>query len=239
MNFSKIVNTTKSITIKIGPIDEVISESKKDNEQIDPKLNYVLLAKLNVGNFQTTFDYTENKDLTKIKLNSSDKECLYIHAREKEDKNKHKKCNHYFVTNNDSIIKPECLITYKFEDVIKCQRCNLEKELKYCLNDDIYLCNECDDDIHIHGKNSTALKNHKRIPYCEYSVIHHNICKYHDKPYEIYCPECEELYCIKCQTTDYHSFIHDKNTKMIYINNQSSLLDEITVKQNTVILCIY
>jgi hypothetical protein len=241
MNFSKVINLTKSITIKIGPIEDSLSDHKKENllnEHSETKINYVILANLNVGNFQTTFDYENlpERDLSKIKLNSTDKECFFIHRKENEDNNK--KYNDYFVTNNDSIIKPECLISYKYDDVKNCQKCKEIKELIYCLNDDIYLCNECDDNIHKNGKNSNTLKNHKRIPYCEYSIIHHNICKIlnHDKPYEIYCPECEELYCIKCQSTDIHSFIHDKNTKMIYINNHASLIDEILIKQNTVII---
>lgn len=240
MNFSKVVNMQKSITIKIGPIEDNIFDYRKDNSisnHLETKTNHVILANIKVGNFQTTFDYDNlsEKDLTKIKLNSTEKECLFVHRKVSEEKDK--KCNYYFITNNDSIIKPECLISYKNDDLTdsKCQKCNeINKELKYCLNDDIYLCIDCDEIIHNTGKIFNALKKHKRIPYSEYSVIHHNICKIpnHDKPYEIYCPECEELFCIKCQSSDIHSFTHDKNTKMIYINE--TLIDEIFMKQNTV-----
>ena len=115
----------------------------------------------------------------------------------------------------------------------QCKKCNEKnKELFYCLNDDIYLCQKCDVDVHENNnKVSNALKKHRRIRFSEYELLHTNICKIHEKPYEIYCPECEEIFCIKCRSTEIHSFNHDKS-EMIYLN--SSLLEEISMKQTAV-----
>ncbi len=230
---------------KIGPLFEDKSTQEKREKENTNGIFYAVLANLKVGNFQTYFD-NENpeKEIDKSKLLFSEKECYYIHKKSNDEYNTdnnylNKKLNYYFVTTNDLVVKPECLITFKYDNFnnFTCSNCKeIGKDLKFCLNDKLYFCEKCDEAIH-NGSNKTnynALKKHKRISNMDFTVTHDSICTYadHDKPYEIYCSECEELYCITCLGTDVHINHVDKKQSIIYIND--GLLDRITMEQNLV-----
>lgn len=108
--------------------------------------------------------------------------------------------------------------------------------MKFCLNDNLYFCAKCDDDIHNNSKlGFNALKKHKRISNLNSSIMHNNICEIenHDKPYEIYCTSCEELFCIKCLGTEIHNFNHENGNKsIVHINDK--LIQRVGLEQSKV-----
>lgn len=238
LSLAKFVNSSKPLIFKVGPLNEGLNEKKESNN------NYALLVYVKVGDFQTFFDNDDpTKEIDKSKINLSDKECVFIHRKFNDDfdtdKNiANKKLSYWFATNNDSLIKPDCLIKYEVENIDDktCKNCkSLSNDLKYCINDDIYLCLKCDEEIHNGTKVAfNSLKKHKRISSMQFSILHQNICLYdnHEKPYEIYCEECEELFCIKCLSNNVHNINHERKSSIIYIND--GLLDKIFIEQDRV-----
>jgi len=218
-------------------------QEKKDN-QYPNGICYALLAFVKVGKFQTYFDLDDpEKEIDKTKLIFTEKECYYIHSKNSDEFNTdnnhlNKKLNYYFITTNDAIVKPDCLIAFKYDDYNNstCSKCKLQNAtLKYCLNDKLYFCPKCDEELHNGNKLTfNSLKKHKRISNIDFTVTHDSVCTFadHDKPYEIYCSECEELFCITCLANDLHINHGDKKQSIIYLND--GLLEKILMEQNLV-----
>ncbi len=237
------MSTTKPMIFKIGPLTEQIIE-KKDNYYPNG-ICYVVLAYIKVGNFQTFFDLDDpEKEIDRSKLSYlNEKECFFIHKKNNDEFNTdnnylNKNLDYYFVNTNENLVKPDCLIAFKYDnnnDGI-CSSCKtVNSSLKYCLNDKLYLCLKCDEEIHNPSISFNTVKKHKRI-YIDFTIFHDNICTLndHDKPYEVYCTECDELFCITCLGTEVHNFAHvNKKQSIVYINNVG-FLDKIIMEQNLV-----
>lgn len=87
-----------------------------------------------------------------------------------------------------------------------CEECETKDAEVYCLNDEVYLCKECDAQIHGEAVNDKTLKqifDHKREPV---DKIKSGKCYYDpENDVEFYCKTCNMPICAYCKVIGTHS----------------------------------
>ena len=138
---------------------------------------------------------------------------------------------------NNGLIPPKCDGCYENDSVCFCKECKK------------YLCNICDNQIHIIPANS----NHLRVNLNDINKTK-KLCYHHQLDLEFFCESCDETICKQCQiigphNTNYHRIIDIKEafnkkyyqvakTKQILTNKLQELnyynnrVDELTKKIN-------
>ena len=111
--------------------------------------------------------------------------------------------------------------------ILKCDGCYENEGLIYCKECKKYLCNLCDNQIHLIPANA----KHLRVPINELSKMK-TLCYHHQLNLEFFCESCDETICKRCQiigphNTNYHRIINIKdafNKKFFQLSKMKPIL---------------
>jgi hypothetical protein len=86
--------------------------------------------------------------------------------------------------------------------IIMCSNCETNRATVYCVNDDAYLCHDCDDTLH--SVNKLVFK-HSRRPIEEQEKAFANCPSHQSVKVEFFCPTCGIPVCVHCKMVGSHS----------------------------------
>jgi len=116
---------------------------------------------------------------------------------------------HEYIVYNSQQVLPCYLVVCKFEFESElgreiCANCTGQAE-KYCEEDGVCLCSDCD--LLIHDSNedyARIFRKHNRIPISEKNATFGD-CKDHGRKIEFFCDTCQQALCVYCKMLGNHA----------------------------------
>ena len=84
---------------------------------------------------------------------------------------------------------------------IECNKCQ-ELAIIYCENDELYLCEDCDEQVHSDIQDEFLLKlmeKHKRINLTDKKKDFGKCVDHPERSIELYCLSCDKSLCMNCK----------------------------------------
>ena len=148
-----------------------------------------------------------NSEITPDLIREYHKENLYDSILCEEDSKQKEKTpySYNYIILKGAQILPCYIVHFEINErkVPKCFVCQKKDATLYCKNDEIDLCEDCDEDMHPPGKKIS--QNHQRVALnlkplkCDPCEKHPNNLK------ELFCVKCREELCISCKLVGDHS----------------------------------
>ena len=105
-------------------------------------------------------------------------------------------------------------ISSKPLNCLECDNCHKNLAVCWCVNDQMKLCQQCDEKIH---KVSEVLKKHERKPLGEALPLYQPCPEHPDNKVQYYCPTCHLPLCMECKVKGSHSHKDTQKHKLIPI----------------------